>query len=411
MPRGTAADRESLRPERQVNALLHTLRGEQFRHQQNLRRSTTPTSTSLQAKPTLPLAQIFGTRSANDLTVDAYAETLEPVQPAPFREPGTRGHMRGMRPPVTLVEGVPTYAYPNGPVPGPRPPRSWTPLFDEDRRQDPQWRAKALSLLFKDLHVPSWICDVGEEDQKETVPPLTLECARAVLEICRGSEDWAEVAAYIPAHVKRDLVRWYALRSPLGTATLQGLFGEESHVAGELLVVGPEASLKRSMLNKGEQVHRYTQSSVQPTAGEGSSWDETDTWDAPGDAPASFTTLALVMTPLPNEFLVYLPPTLTHIALVALPHPARVYRLPELCPLLEVLDLSYNDWISNLSSTAEGSLTRVPWRRWRYLRVLGLRGCGVGGDIVAKVNAERWTDVEVVGLEEPAPIVGSNRVS
>ena len=56
-----------------------------------------------------------------------------------------------MRPPVSLVEGVPTYAYPNGAVPGPRPPRSWTPLFDEDERHGVAWRARALRLLFDDL--------------------------------------------------------------------------------------------------------------------------------------------------------------------------------------------------------------------------------------------------------------------
>ncbi|EKM55340.1 uncharacterized protein PHACADRAFT_94269, partial [Phanerochaete carnosa HHB-10118-sp] len=360
-------------------------RGEQFRHQQNLLRSPSHIPTSLQTKPTLPLAQIFGTGSGSS---DA-----------------------GMRPQVTLVEGVPTYAYPNGAVPGPRPPRSWMLLFDEGERREPKWRAIALRLLFEDLRVPPWVCDVREEGEGGyMVPPLALECARMLLEAYGDTEDWAEVARYIPAHVRRDLVRWYAVRKPLGNATLYTLYGEEAHAEGELLVVGPEATLRRVALVKGKQTNRRMQP-AQSTEREEATWDEFDSWDEPGDTTTPLTTFALVMTPLPNELLTYLPPTLTHLALLALPQPVRVYRLPEISPLLETLDLSYNDWLSNNGSTAEGSLERVPWRRWQRLRVLGLRVCGIGADIATKVNVERWTDVEIVGLDEPISRSTSNRES
>ncbi|GJE87145.1 hypothetical protein PsYK624_032280 [Phanerochaete sordida] len=401
MSRRSTVDRESPRPSRQVNTLLHTLRGEQFRHQQNLTRTSTHITTFLQNKPTLPLAQIFGTGGSSSTADDAYADPLAPVQPAPFREPGAPGHRRGMRPPVTLVEGVPTYAYPNGAVPGPRPPRSWTSLFDEDERHGQAWRARALRLLFDDLRVPRWVHDVEVEDEDvRTIPPLSLECARMLLEMYRDSEDWAEVASYIPTYVKRDLVRWYAVRRPLGNATLYALYGDEAHAGGELLVVGPEASLKRSALVKGMSSHHHPHS-VHATEGERTSHEDVDSWDTPGDPATPLAVLVLIATSLPNELVTSLAPTITHLSLIALPQPARVYRLPEVCPLLEVLDLSYNDWLSGASITAEGSLERVPWRRWRYLRILGLRECGVGTDIAQKVNTERWTDVDIVGLDRP----------
>ena len=309
---------------------------------------------------------------------------------------------------MTLVEGVPTYAYPNGAVPGPRPPRSWTSLFDEDERRVPAWRAGALHVLFEDLRAPGWVYDVEEGGEGGgMVVPLALDCARVLLAAFGDTEDWAEVAQYIPGHVKKDLVRWCAVRRPLSSAKLYALCGEEGHAEGELLVIGPEATLKRSALakDKGKQVDRRIRAAHPPsgddTADGTTSCDADDFWDAPGDTATPLTTLALTMTPLPHELLSYLPPTLTHLALVALPQPAQIWRLPEMCPLLEALDLSYNDWFSGAAPTSEGSLDRVVWRRWRYLRVLGLRGCGIGVDIVSKVNAKRWTDVDIIGLGEP----------
>ena len=124
-----------------------------------------------------------------------------------------------------------------------------------------------------------------------------------------------------------------------------------------------------------------------------------------------------------------------------------LHRLPRLLPLLEVLDLSYNPWLGqpkivpfsagdtrldqrrdgalhpgiaigggtfgrdtrewrdggeNSSvdgrRTGENLLERTEWTRWSSLKVLGLRECGVGKDILVKVNQGRWVDVEVIGV-------------
>ena len=130
---------------------------------------------------------------------------------------------------------------------------------------------------------------------------------------------------------------------------------------------------------------------------------EQDDWDAPTDTPLSLTTLGLLSSPFPSSLLFSLPPTLTHLALLALPQHAPIHRLPQICPLLEVLDLSFNKWLSGKdeygAGPSDGTLSRVEWRRWGHLRVLGLRECGVKSDIVKRVNASRWTDVEIIGVD------------
>lgn len=352
---------------------------------------------SIHSKPTLPFAQIFG---AED-TSDSYSADIEPVQPAPFREPGQRGHRRDVQPPVTLVEGVPTYAYPNGSVPGPKPPRSWTALFSGEKGTEPAWRTSALSVLFRDLSAPPWLLELSPG--RHLVLPLALLCAQVLLSTYGDTESLAEVTEYIPPHTRRDLIRWCAIHKPLSSAQLYALCGKECHAGGEL-IVGPQATLRGDILKKGKGSNRHRQPESDPTESEdgqlGDIGDHMDEWDMPVDAPPPLTTLALVMAPLPSSLLFSLPPTLTHLALLALPKPAPIHRLPGICPLLELLDLSFNKWLSGKdeygAGPSEGTLNRVEWRRWGHLRILGLRDCGVSMNIVKKINAGRWTDVEVI---------------
>lgn len=312
---------------------------------------------------------------------------------------------------MTLVEGVPTYAYPNGAVPGPKPPRSWTPLFDGEEKYGPAWRAEALAVVLRDLAVPEWALD-----EESVVLPLPLECARVLLEAYEDPEDVAAIALYLPALVRRDLMRWCAVRKPLSSSRLYALCGPEGHAGGELLVVGPHASLRSEVLKRAQE-HKGPQEASgfgpgDEEPGAGGLREQEEEWDRPADLPPTLTTIALLATPLTSSVLTALPPTLTHLALISLPQAARIYRLPQSCPLLEILDLSFNTWLVAKDGqgvgSSEGALERVTWRRWSHLRILGLRGCGVSDAIARKVNEGRWTDVQIIGLDSGQPNVPSS---
>lgn len=344
-------------------------------------------ASSLQSKPTLPLDQIFGTGTSA-------SGDIEPVQPAPFREPGQPGHGRNNRPSVTLVEGVPTYAYPDGAVPGPKPPKSWTPLFDGEERVGPLWRADAFRILLDDLDAPEWL-----QPGSRAVMPLTIICAQTLLKTFE-SEDLANVTQYIPPHLKRDLIRWHTLHRPLSNSKLYTLYSEEGHADGELFVVGPQNSLRGDVLKRKERVGAFDQRDDDGGVATRSSNGEIDDWDTPTDTPTLLTVIGLLESPLPSSVLFSFPPTLTHLALVALPHSIPVHRLPRLCPLLEVLDISFNDWLSGNDDPYPGTFDAIEWGRWGYLRRLGIRACSIGSHIVRKVNANRWIDVEVIGADD-----------
>ena len=76
------------------------------------------------------------------------------------------------------------------------------------------------------------------------------------------------------------------------------------------------------------------------------------------------TTLALLHTKLSVPALLTLPATLTHLALLGLPGAVPLHRLPGICPLLVVLDLSFNAWLDCAAPTAQEKLLAVGWRRW-----------------------------------------------
>ncbi|KAI0810966.1 hypothetical protein BC629DRAFT_1589707 [Irpex lacteus] len=387
----------SSKADRQVNSLLHTLRGEQFRHSQNVSKSKIRISNELGYKlPTLPLSQIFGEANGNDIA---------PVQPAPFRAPDEPGHRPRNRPPITLIEGVPTYAYPNGAVPGPAPPKSWSALFDRDRldeRDTSEWRRNALSLFFSHVPLPSARPD-------SSIPSLSNLCMRVLLKYCPSPEDLSECAPFISPHLRRDFIRWCAIHLPLPMAKLHALCSDVGHADGELIIVGPEASFRLDRIRRPQGKKWVNPSAL---AEEEEEWDiesfdqneehvpaqeEDEDWDrASSDLPPPLVSLVLLRTHLsvPSA----LPPTLTHVALLAFPRPIHIHHLPPVCPLIEVLDLSFNGWLSE--SSGEGTFDRIEWKRWRNLRVLGLRDCGITVGKAARINEQRWTDVEIIGMQE-----------
>jgi len=376
---------------RHVNNLLHTLRGEHYRHEQNLQRvkARAPLLHSSYNNPTLPFDQIYAARA---------------VQPEP---PATRPF-----PPVRLgPEGVLEYAYPRGRVPGPRPPPSWSGFFDADGKAkggDPRedeecaWRSNALSLIYS--HLPP---STGSDAESVPVPRLTLLCLQYLVSLYPGqdaSEAFAEdVIPYLPGHLRRQLIRWAAIHDPLSTTQLFAIADSGGHVDGELIVVGPRASLPRDVFKTKRPTSQHAsvvQAPIDTTAREEAT-DSLESWDSPSfdeRTPQPMQNLILVSVALPVNTLLTFPPTLTHLALLSLPTHAPIHRLPRICPLIEVLDVSFNKWLNQPHAGSKSVLERVEWDRWSHLKVLGLKGTGVGEEIVQRVNKGRWVDVDIVGV-------------
>jgi len=319
---------------------LSSFRGEQFRHAQNLQRSRTHVSASTSRNsPTLPI----------DLTTADYSS----AERAPAK-------------PVTPHSSA------SKACAGPVPPKSWTLTSKEVVEDTPTWRARAVSLV---LPPPP-----------ESIPLLTNLCLR-VLATLPSQEFIQDIIPYIPPHLRRDLVRHTAITSPLPNSKLFALCEPDGHTDTELIVVGPNATLG------DDYFIRATPASSKDTLDN----EEDESWDSERDSGSHpLGTFILMSTRLATSSLLSLPATITRMALINLPTPISLHRLPTTCPLLITLDLSYNAWLSPGSDNAEQMLERVDWGRWNYLRILGLRECHVSSEMLVKLNRGRWDDVEVV---------------
>jgi len=123
-----------------------------------------------------------------------------------------------------------------------------------------------------------------------------------------------------------------------------------------------------------------------------SDWQEQE----PEHEQQPLTAVAIVSTTLSIPIILALPSSLTRLALVHLSTLVPIHRLPDKCPLLELLDISYNPWLAEPAWGGERALERVAWGRWAYLKVLGCRECGVTLEELRKVNEGRWEDVKIV---------------
>ncbi|KAK7020527.1 hypothetical protein R3P38DRAFT_2970004 [Favolaschia claudopus] len=249
-----------------------------------------------------------------------------------------------------------------------KPIRAAQPSPPIDLRNSPAWRAEALSLIIPAIA------------QCHAVPPLTLLC----LEVMSSSwdVDLPEIVQFIPSHLRLALLRWAAVHRPLTSQQLHVL-SSDGHVAGELIVVGPKAVVREDYFSGND-----AEAGRRPAAAE---WESDDNWSS----SQPMHTCVFLSTPLSLSILSTLPATLTTLALINIPNPVSLHRLPMTCPLVESLDLSYNGWLA-AEKDAQERLGKLQWSRWHQLRTLGLRKCNVPKNVMIEVNKGRWDDVQVV---------------
>jgi hypothetical protein len=321
-------------------------------------------------------------------------------------------------------------------------PRSWAapPVKVSESEDTPAWRAAALSLFFfaqsdsedydydlafstaaesRSPHPNPHPTQTGTRTRRSRrCPSLAGCCLRVLLEYssCASSDADADVdvttleelASFLAPHHRKEAVRMCAVRSPLSGARLRALLGEgRNHVEGELVVVQPASPLRPEMFRTQTHAHTRVESrSEEPWQRDdtevdhsgftvtdvGSDWQEQES----EQEQESFTAVAIVSTTLSIPVLLALPSSLTRLALVHLSAPIPIHRLPDKCPLLELLDISYNPWLAEPAWGEDRALERVEWGRWAYLKVLGCRSCGITLGELTKVNEGRWEDVRIV---------------
>ena len=338
-------------------------------------------------------------------------------------------------------------------------PRSWAaaaaaattaPKVKVSQSEDPAWRATALSLFFAqsdsdyrdDLASTATTAaenpDPADPDSNPTrrrsptssrCPSLTECCLRVLLEYCAASDvptrTLEELASFLAPHHRKEAVRMCVVgapgRRPLSGARLRALLGEgQNHVEGELVVVKPASPLRPEMFrSQTHDAHMqvndrqyYQHESGLEEEPWPLQWDDAEAdhsgcstvtdvesdWQEqqPEHEIQPLTAVAIVSTTLSIHVTLALPSSLTRLALLHLSTLIPIHRLPDKCPLLELLDISYNPWLAEPAWGGERAFERVAWGRWAYLKVLGCRDCGITLEELAKVNEGRWEDVRIV---------------
>lgn len=293
---------------------IHTLRGEYYRHIRNEKRLPATVEIKTYNRATLP---------ANLLADSPYCESSHPPRPHNPREA----------------------------------------LFVAKRvdRPNPTSSSRSTAELLS-------FCLPGSSLEPK-VPPLSLLCLQLLIKTYSLSDD---VLPFIPTHLRRDLLRWATIHHPLTNPQLDALCSPDGHVAGELMIVGPNASVRDDLFE-----------SLQPS----------EEWEEDDRAAPLIHTFILASAHLSPS--INLPASLTRLGLVNILTPVSLHRLPTACPLLEHLDLSYNVWLV-AEKEARERLGKVTWSRWHHLQELGVKECYFDPDMIAEVNRGRWDDVQVV---------------
>jgi len=403
-----------------VNNRLHTLRGEHFRRTLNARRTARlghrvgPAGFSIpHAGPSLPYAEIYARPIPRSWAVAATASAPVKVSESPAWRSTALSLFFAQDSPAPSAE------------------ISESPLVPGGELERP------------------YSC---------SIPSLVECCLRVLLEhfgsggqghgtdADSDSEDLEGLAQYLAPHHRKLAVRLCAVRSPLSGAALRAMIGEgREHIEGELVLVEPPSSSSSSSLRlegffrsahtRVEQSRKYgrewaasaaegegVEAGRSRSGGHGSEvlgqWDDTEAGDSGStevdamqrgedlededegegedEEEQPLTAVAIVSATLSISVLLALPPSLTRLALVHLSAPIPVHRLPDKCPLLDFLDISYNPWLAEPAWGEERALERVAWGKWVYLKVLGCRDCGVTSDELRRVNEGRWEDVMIV---------------
>jgi hypothetical protein len=257
---------------------------------------------------------------------------------------------------------------------GPAPPKSWrSPLQTRDR-DTPQWRTEALGIVALYL---------GNFPVGNTVPSLSLLCLQVILSSCVDSKEFREqIVPFIPNHLRRDLIRHCAIHSPLPAWKLDALLESDGHVDGEIMVVGRTAS---PSLRK-DHLQRIADTSLHHSAD----------WEVDDQPFRPLRTLVFLTSSPAHTILLAIPPTLTNLALIDVPSPQPLHRLPKLCPLLVLLDLSYNSWLKDPSVEGYGSFERIDWLRWGHLKILGLRDCYATRELLQRIEEGKCGGLSII---------------
>ncbi|KAH7344515.1 hypothetical protein B0J17DRAFT_4256 [Rhizoctonia solani] len=309
----------------------------------------------------------------------------------------------------TLALGDQLRVYPRSRVAGPPPPRSWAYPTSTTARSDvssgvapdAQWRAHAMRWIFLHLDQPGLIphsvlhVDDGQSGPAAlAIPTLREMCVRALVSSIQASNKETRSTIHegvldpdLPAHLRRFIVRYSSIHSPLSWLALAQLWGieyGEQGADGEVILVGPDAG---GLTLSGSAIKNIL---VPPQELDAESGDDDDSldWDAeeyPSAPPLkAFISIAYPIT----KYLTSFPPTITHLALIAIPLDRDVTprivisRLSNGLRLLEALDLSCNPWL------VADAINSVDWStRWLRLRFAAFINCRNLKDLENVANA------------------------
>lgn len=259
--------------------------------------------------------------------------------------------------------------------------------IDEAASNTPAWRERALSLFFSPDVTPSSSSNNPPRSRPiypdpTPIPQLTLLCLQLIRATCPGP-DLADVVPFIPPHLRRALARYTAIHAPLSQIELDTLCSGTTHIDTERIVVGPYNTTHL----RSERTHSNSVADA--------SWDA-DAVHTQDDEPLALCSLAILSSPLSAATMLAFPPTITHLALINIPHRIPLPRLPTICPLVVLLDLSYNAWLHAFGPRGPSMLEEVEWGKLRRLEVLGLRECPVTPKLLIELNRGRWEDVRII---------------
>ncbi|KAG8714531.1 hypothetical protein FRC08_011819 [Ceratobasidium sp. 394] len=287
--------------------------------------------------------------------------------------------------PLTLSQQL--RIYPQSRAAGPRPPRSWaypaptSSAVDSSNRSSPgsvaphpEWRTRALRWILVHLDRPGLIPHAVEADEggRSSIPTLREMCLQNLL--AADPIDDRIINPDLPAHIRRFIVRYTSIHSPLPWTALAELWGVaygEQGADGELIFVGKDAG--GTSIGSASIRDVLTPADVDLQVEEGESEDLT--WDAEEYTPPPLNVLISLAHPL-SKHLSFFPPTITHLALIATPLDsdttprAMMAKLSGVLHLLEALDLSCNPWL------VPNALTSVDWsKKWPRLRAIAFINC------------------------------------